>query len=103
MIMRIWRGATRAAHAEAYHAYLLATGIPAYRATPGNCGAQIVRRIQDDRAEFLTISLWSSWDSIRAFAGDDIARAVFYPEDDYYLVERDTTVSHYEVLVDERP
>ena len=34
---------------------------------------------------------------IAGFAGDDIARAVFYPEDDRYLVDRETTVTHFEV------
>jgi hypothetical protein len=34
---------------------------------------------------------------ISGFAGEDISRAVFYPEDDRYLVDRETTVTHYEV------
>jgi hypothetical protein len=33
----------------------------------------------------------------REFAGDDIARAIFYPEDDRFLVERDLTAAQYEV------
>ena len=32
-----------------------------------------------------------------AFAGDDIEAAVYYPEDERYLIERDATVTHYEV------
>jgi hypothetical protein len=31
-----------------------------------------------------------------AFAGEDIERAAFCPEDDPYLVERELTVSHFE-------
>jgi hypothetical protein len=34
------------------------------------------------------------------FAGDDVDRSVFYPEDDRYLVDREVAVSHHEV---ERP
>jgi hypothetical protein len=37
---------------------------------------------------------------VKAFAGEDYERAVFYPEDDRYLIERDLHTSHYEV--DER-
>jgi heme-degrading monooxygenase HmoA len=44
-----------------------------------------------------TVSWWESLDDIRAFAGDDVERAVFYAEDDEYLVARETTVTHYEV------
>ena len=102
MIMRIWHGATPAEKADEYLDYLEATGLKEYRATPGNLGVQIVRRISAGRADFLTISLWESLDAIRGFAGDDIEKAVYYPEDDAYLLEREPTVAHYEVLVDER-
>jgi hypothetical protein len=35
---------------------------------------------------------------VRGFAGEDVNRAVFYPEDERYLVDRETTVSHHEVI-----
>ena len=40
-------------------------------------------------------TLWDSIDSIRAFAGQDYETAVFYPEDDRFLVERDLLATHY--------
>jgi len=43
------------------------------------------------------VSFWDSWGAVEAFAGQDIEEAVFYPEDDRFLVERDLTVRHYEV------
>jgi hypothetical protein len=36
-------------------------------------------------------------DAIRAFAGDNVDSAVSYPEDDRHLIEREPTVSHYDV------
>lgn len=102
MIARIWRGWTREADADAYADYVLATGIAGYRSTPGNRGAFLLRRVEGDRAEFVTLSLWDSQESIVAFAGDDIDRAVFYPEDDRYLVDREETVSHYDVLASDQ-
>jgi hypothetical protein len=45
----------------------------------------------------VTFTLWDSVDAIRAFAGDDIEAAVYYPKDDRYLVEREDRVAHYEV------
>jgi heme-degrading monooxygenase HmoA len=98
VIARTWAGTTRAADADAYLEYLHATGLAAYRATPGNRGALALRRIEGDRAEFLLLTLWDSEDAIRRFAGDDIGRAVFYPEDDRFLVARDEQVTHYEVV-----
>jgi heme-degrading monooxygenase HmoA len=54
-------------------------------------------RVEGDRAEIVTVSLWESRSAIEAFAGQDIERAVFYPDDNQYLIERDLTVHHYEV------
>ena len=36
-------------------------------------------------------------EKLRAIRGDDPSRAVYYPEDDRFLVERSSTVEHYEV------
>jgi heme-degrading monooxygenase HmoA len=98
MLARIWRGWTKAVDADAYVDYLLATGVSAYRRTSGNRGAWILRRETGDRTEFVTLSFWDSADAIRRFAGDDIEQAVFYPEDDRFLVERELEVAHYELI-----
>jgi hypothetical protein len=34
---------------------------------------------------------------VKGFAGDDPDRAVFYAEDDRFLVEREETVRHWQV------
>jgi hypothetical protein len=34
---------------------------------------------------------------VKAFAGEEYETAVFYPEDDRFLTERDETSSHWEV------
>jgi heme-degrading monooxygenase HmoA len=98
MIARIWRGVVRRDDAEAYVNYIVNTGMAEYQSTPGNQGAWMLRRDDGDRSEIVTFSLWNSRDSIRAFAGDDIDQAVFYPEDDHFLLERDLTVRHYDVV-----
>ena len=103
MIARTWRGATKAEDGETYLAYLHRTGLAEYRRVEGNRGALALRRIVDGRAEFLLISLWESEQAIRQFAGNDIEQAVFYPEDERFLVERDNHVTHYEVVFDTAP
>jgi hypothetical protein len=42
--------------------------------------------------------LWDSFDAVRRFAGDDIERAVYYPEDKEYLLSLEPNVEHYDVL-----
>ena len=97
MIARTWRGATRAEDADAYAEYIRTTGLDAYAATPGNLGAYLLYRIEGDRAEIVTLSFWESVEAIHGFAGKDIEQAVFYPEDDRFLVERDLRARHYVV------
>ncbi len=97
MIARTWRGTTRAADAERYAAYIEETGLQEYRATPGNQGAWLLYRVDGDVAHFLAISLWDSMEAVRAFAGEQVERAVFYPQDDEMLVERDLHADHWSV------
>ena len=97
-MVRTWRGWTRAEDADRYADYVRETGLSGYRATPGNLGAWILRRPDGDRCEFVTVSVWDSLEDVRGFAGEDVERAVFYPEDDAFLVERELTVRHWELL-----
>jgi heme-degrading monooxygenase HmoA len=97
VIARIWRGAVRTADADEYVAYIRDTGLAHYRSTPGNLGAWILHRSGGDTTEILTFSLWEDMDAVTAFAGEDPSRAVYYPEDDRFLVERASTVDHFEV------
>jgi heme-degrading monooxygenase HmoA len=97
MIARIWRGVVRLQDADIYADYIRETGFGQYARTEGNRGAWMLRRDEGDRTEFITFSLWDSLASIRAFAGDEIEVAVYYPDDDRYLIERDARVKHYSV------
>ena len=98
MIARIWRGVIRAADAATYRTYLEETGLRDYRQTPGNRGVWLLQRTDGDRCEIVTISFWESMDAVRGFAGGDPERAVYYPEDDRFLVERNERVSHYDLF-----
>ena len=97
MIARIWRGAVRQEDGDAYARYMRETGVAGYARTPGNRGVWMLRRDRDGRTEFVMFTLWDSLEAVRGFAGDDYETAVFYPEDDRFLVERDLTATHYQV------
>jgi hypothetical protein len=99
VIARTWHGRVPAAKAAAYYEYLLYTGLPDYRATPGNRGVLVQRRIEGDVAHFTLTTVWDSLASIKAFAGEDHEKARYYPEDDDYLLEREPYVTHAECLM----
>lgn len=98
MIARIWRGTVRESDQDAYYDYLQKTGLHEYAETPGNRGVFTLRRVAEGKCEFLLLTLWDSWDAIRAFAGPDCEKAVYYPEDDRFLLDRGPKVEHYEFL-----
>jgi heme-degrading monooxygenase HmoA len=97
MIARIWRGAVAEADGDAYAEYMKETGVAGYARVPGNQGVWMLRRDVEGKAEFVMFTLWESMAAIAEFAGPQPDLAVFYPEDDRFLVERETVVSHFEV------
>jgi heme-degrading monooxygenase HmoA len=98
VIARTWKGSVRREDADDYADYMQDTGVAGYAGTPGNNGVWMLRRdVDDDRTEFLMLSLWDSLDAVKAFAGDDYTKAVFYPEDDRFLIEREERSAHYTV------
>jgi heme-degrading monooxygenase HmoA len=97
--MRFWRGAIRTDDRDRYRDYIAATGLDDYRSTPGNLDAWMLFRDRGDgTTEVVTVSLWESRDAITGFAGENIDVARFYPDDDEYLIERDPTVTHFDVV-----
>ncbi len=103
MIARQWIGETLELHADIYGKYLEETGVKEIKATKGNQGVWLMRRVRDGRAEFMVISMWDALESIKAFAGHEYENAVYYPEDKKYLLSLSPHVSHYEVLVRDAP
>ena len=98
MIARIWRGTVRESDQDSYYAYLQQTGLKEYADTPGNRGVYTLRQVANGQCEFLLLTLWDSWDAIRAFAGPDYEKAVYYPEDEKFLLSLDLHVTHYELM-----
>jgi len=97
-VARIWRGSTRAARADQYIEFLVERAVPDYRQTPGNLDVKLLVRIDGERADFLFLTLWESEAAIRNFAGADITRAKYYPEDPEFLLELVPEVEHYDVI-----
>lgn len=99
MILRRWTGRIRTADEADYRDYISATGGAAYRTTPGNLGWQMVfRDLRDGVSEVTTLSWWTDLDVIKGFAGEAYEQAVYYPEDDRFLLDRPENVDHFRVV-----
>ena len=98
-ILRRWAGRIRTRDAVAYRDYISGTGGTDYIRTPGNRGYRMLMRdLGDGTTEVVTESLWTSLDAIKAFAGEDIIVARYYPRDDDFLIDRPAHVTHYRVV-----
>jgi len=97
MIARLWHGRVPGPKAESYRAFLNARAIPDYRSVPGNLSVHVLERREGEVTHFITLTFWESLDAIRAFAGEDLERAKYYPEDAGFLLEFEPAVVHYEV------
>ena len=87
MIARIWRGCARGEDADACAASILDRSLAAYAAAPGNRGAWLLRRDDEDgRTRFVVVTLWESPAAAAAFAGEE-----------RYLIDGDPLVAHYEL------
>lgn len=98
MITRIWHGRVPSSKAAAYRTFLIARAIPDYQSVPGNRGVSILERPEGDVTHFITQSWWEDRAAIAGFAGDDIAVAKYYPEDEDFLLEFEPHVTHYDVV-----
>lgn len=98
MIARIWHGKTKKSDLEAYTELINKLAIPDYTKTPGFKGLTFLRNIEAEEAHFNLITYWENMEVIKNFAGNDVEKAKYYPEDDNFLLEFEEKVMHYEVF-----
>ena len=98
MIVRMWHGKVPASKAGAYREFLQARAIPDYQSVEGNISVHILERSEGAITHFITLTFWKDFESIKAFAGEDVDTAKYYPEDTDFLIEFEPKVMHYEVV-----
>ncbi|MHC1782021.1 MAG: antibiotic biosynthesis monooxygenase [Anaerolineaceae bacterium] len=76
----------------------LRTAIPDYHYVAGNLDVKVFERRDGGVTHFIMLTYWENYDVIRSFAGKDINKAKYYPEDKDFLLEFEPTVEHYEVV-----
>jgi heme-degrading monooxygenase HmoA len=94
----MWHGRVPTSKAQAYREFTNHRAIPDYQSVPGNISVYVLERQDQEVTHFITLTLWKDLESIKGFTGEDIERAVYYPEDQDFLLEFEPTVVHYEVV-----
>lgn len=94
----MWHGRVPAEKASRYRQFLNERAVPDYASVPGNISVHVLERADGPVTHFVTLTFWESRAAIEAFAGADVAKAKYYPEDAEFLLEFEPTVVHYEVV-----
>jgi heme-degrading monooxygenase HmoA len=99
VIVRLWRGWTPQAEADAYERFLREHMFPSMQRIPGFAGAELLRHDDGGEVAFVTLTRFESLESVRAFAGAEYERAVIEPEARALLSRHDEHSEHFEVAI----
>jgi hypothetical protein len=97
-VARQWTGVVKPGRADAYIAHLQRETIPSLRRIGGFVSTAIMRREVEDGTEFQVTTYWHSLDAIKAFAGEDITKAVIPPAAQALMVRYDDRAVHYDII-----
>lgn len=100
MIARIWKGRTRVEDAEKYTEFMKSRAVPDYKSTDGFVKLTFLKRTDDNYAYFDLITFWENMEVIKNFAGNDVEKAKYYPEDKDFLIDFPEKVTHLEVFAE---
>ena len=97
----MWRGWTTAQNATAYEGVFNTIVLPHLHSVSGSKQAFLFRRELRDEVEFAVLTMFSSIEAIKNFAGEDYESAVISDEARKVLSRFDSRVIHYEVALTE--
>lgn len=103
MISRTWHGMVPLQHKSGFEKYEYETGVKDTLAIKGNQGAFLKVMEQGEFAHFFLCTKWDSMESMIAYAGNEPAIAVTYPEDAKYGLVSDPIVIIQEVTDAKNP
>ncbi len=101
MIARLWHGRTKTSEADEYAEFMKKRAAPDYGSIDGLKKLYFLRRIDEDAAHFLLVTLWDSMESVKKFAGEHPEKAKYYPEDESLLLEKEETSALYKVFFEQ--
>jgi len=97
-IMRLWHGKVDIKKADEYEKFLIERAVPDYTSVDGLLKLYFQRKNEDSIAPFLLITIWDSIEAIKKFAGPQPELAKYYPEDAYFLLEKEKYTSLYRIF-----
>ena len=101
MIARVWKGYAKLEKASDYLEHLEKNVLPELHTIDGFRGVSVLQRQTPEGIEFMVMTRWDSMEAIHQFAGADAEVAVVEPAARAALYAFDTTVTHFEIVMQE--
>ena len=60
-----------------------------------------LRKNEGDVTHFLLVTVWDAMESVKKFAGENPETAKYYPEDDEFLLEKESHSALYELFYEQ--
>ena len=98
MIARVWTASATPENTARYRDHFEHHVLAEIRRVPGYAGSSLYTRTIGSEVEIVVITRWQSIDAIRAFAGDDLERAVVAEAAVPLLTRWDRRVHHCDVV-----
>jgi uncharacterized protein YciI/heme-degrading monooxygenase HmoA len=98
MILRMWKARATPEKSGEYIDHATKKVFPSLGAIEGHSGAYLLRRAVGGAVEFVVLTLWTSMEAVRKFAGARPEKAVVEPEARAALTAFDESVTHFEVV-----
>jgi heme-degrading monooxygenase HmoA len=98
MISRVWRATATADGALGYAHHFQSHVVPALGGIDGYQGAMLLQSTTNGVVDLIVVSMWTSEDAIRQFAGSDFQQAVVADDARRMLRSFDEKVRHYSVI-----
>jgi heme-degrading monooxygenase HmoA len=99
MIERVWLARTTRDGAAKYAEHFRRVVMPELAAIAGYRGARLLERELNGGIEIVVVTRWQTIEAIRAFAGEEIDRAVVHDEAAVLFTDYDRKVRHFGVVV----
>jgi len=98
MIERVWAARTTRDGAARYADHFRRVVIPELAAIAGYRGARLLERELNGAIEIVVVTRWQTLDAIRAFAGEELDRAVVHDAAAALFTDYDRRVRHFGVV-----
>ena len=99
--MRLWHGEVSLEKADAYEKFMVERAAPDYGSVDGLLKLYFQRRDEESKAHFLLVTIWTSMDAIKKFAGANPELAKYYPEDDGFLLSKEKHSTMYDIFYEQ--